>query len=426
MKRKIATLMLFVLLSYQIKAQEFSTIQTEYVTVHFEKVLDQRFAEDLALGFKTAYEEVGKELNIFPEKKFVLYLFRSRENLVKALVDMGGFTKEEADIYLKGDFPRPRGNTFYLSIDAEWHDLVFLYTQYLIEMKVGDSFKEFVWLDFGFSEYEAIDILLRKEGFSQKEKRRFSEYQNQMFVAIRDKKLLSLSELSRIEDWNAKEDSESSMLRKAESYFAVFFLLENFGIEKIQILFDEISFGGDFETSFEKVFDVSVEEFEKDFTDELEIFYKEQREMIKSKAETHLERAFEFYDSQAYSNALIFFQRARGEYLSLGENEKVEEIDAYIKECEEKEKLRVDALANFEEAKKKYLNGKYKEAKELFLQARAGFEELNYADLIRETDEWIRRCDKALENENVGFEVHLILSAFIIFFLLKRFLNERV
>ena len=243
-------------------ARGFSIFETEHATILSQPGVSDDNSRQVGNYFGIAYRVVGEDL-AYADKRPRLYVYRSEDDLFQDLV-----TTWHYDEWYKTNRAIPRMDRDY----TEWipgqrsEDIVYItheYSHRIIEQIAGISAQiNFKWFDEGLAEYEGMRALAVQSPVTVAMQR--DERINPVVSAFQNGALLRLKDITSEEQRRQLSGSKRD-LAYLESYVAMDYLVRQHGIAQVKNVLNLVGKGQSFSDAFQKVYAITVDEFEKEF-----------------------------------------------------------------------------------------------------------------------------------------------------------------
>jgi hypothetical protein len=239
-------------------------LQTAHAVVYYNRGNDEK-ARWYGEAFELGYSQVGTDLGAYPSRRFTLYLYLTREDLVAGLQQYSGFSADYANWYLRtGATPRPINYVMHVSPNFDWHNLVHEYTHTVMEEISGRVYQSIKWLDEGLAEYEAYVTVL-KTRYNQTEVSKKANAMRQVYAALDQGKIFSLGELSSDRDWSNRMGTDAGGLQYAEAWILVNYLATKYGSGKCMDILAAMKQSLSQELALQRELGTTMAQFETDF-----------------------------------------------------------------------------------------------------------------------------------------------------------------
>lgn len=244
----------------------FSMVETEHATVLAQPGVSPSRAQEVGKQFEIAYQVVAQDL-ASTEKRPRLYVYRSEDDLFQDLITnwkYGEWFKNTRAIpRMNRDYemwipPLPRGDAWFIA-----HE----YSHRIIEQiaGVGSQFN-YKWLDEGFAEYAGFRALAQLSPGEAKTK--WQAKSDLVMNAQRTAMLIHFRDMTT-EEQLVKIIERDSRLAYAQSGMAVDYLINQRGVTTVKNLLGLVGKGTLFPDAFQKTYNFTVDEFEKQFFDQV-------------------------------------------------------------------------------------------------------------------------------------------------------------
>ncbi len=247
-------------------ARGFSIVETEHAIILAQPGVSPSRAQEVGKQFEIGYQVVAESLAA-SEKRPRLYVYRAEEDLFQDLIvnwKYGEWFKNMRAIpRMNRDYemwipPLPRGDAWFIA-----HE----YSHRIIEQIAGvNSQFSYKWLDEGFAEYVGARALEKQ---SANDARIKSQAKLDLVIsAQKTSTLIHLRDMTT-EEQLVKLIERDSKLAYAQAAIVVEFLISQSGTAQIKNLLGLVGKGTPFPDAFQKTYSVTIDEFEKQFFDQV-------------------------------------------------------------------------------------------------------------------------------------------------------------
>jgi len=231
----------------------------------FYNIGDEEKAQRYGDAFDFAYATVGKNLGVYPSKRFTLYIYVTQEDLVQGLQKFSNFSPQRAAFFETSAAPGPINYIMHVPPYFSWHDITHNYVHTILEEVSGDAFRSIKWLSEGLADYLAHITVLETK-YKEDELRLGQSRIALAKKALEQGKLLSLASISTDSQWGANhENRELWKLQYAESYAVVNYLVHKYGLEKCVSILKLIKQGVTQKTAVQQALGIPLSQLEADF-----------------------------------------------------------------------------------------------------------------------------------------------------------------
>lgn len=211
-------------------------------------------------AWEYAYSEIGKMLGAYPGQKYTLYIYRTQSDLVQGLQAYSQFNQSDASFFNSFGSPRPTGNMMHISPGFDWRSVIHLHVHAMMDTIVGTNIYRLIeWLDEGWADYLAYEILLE----SELKDSATTWHQSRVSVAkkaLNENKWFKLSQISSSSDWQTTGTGLD--LAYAESYMVVSYIVSKYGADKCIAVFKHVGAGNSVIAAVEKELGVTLDQLE--------------------------------------------------------------------------------------------------------------------------------------------------------------------
>lgn len=245
------------------KEIRFASLKTKHAIIFYQDGVSKDRAYEVGDDFEIAYKVVGKDLG-YPKKRPRLYVYHSNEDGIYDLMNRWGY----------GDWVKKYGAVPHMNWNYEaWIPpnkgvdfITHEYAHRIIQQIAGFDFqKKYNLFDEGLAEYEGLKALAVKDKGLALAKER--EWLKNVLSAYKHDKLIPFKEMMTEEQWDRffEANPSSSSYMYNQCAVAICFLINQYGFDKIKKVLTIVGQGESFPNAFQKVYNLSIEEFEERF-----------------------------------------------------------------------------------------------------------------------------------------------------------------
>jgi hypothetical protein len=265
-------LLILLLGCFIVKEEGFLTLKTKHCVIFYQEGVSRDRACEVGRDFEIGYKVVGEDLG-YPKKTPKLYVYRSIDALFDDLITRRGYSAGGMKKY--PGLPAMNWNyQEWVPPKAGIRIIVHEYAHRIIQQITGfNSVQKFKWFDEGLAEYEGLKALRVKD---QKAALAIEKiWLKNVVFAYKNNTLISFKNMMTMEQWRSYSGSKwksyfgtnsiPGLINYEQSAVAVSFLINQYGFDKIKKLLIMVGKGKSFPSAFQKVYNLSIEEFEERF-----------------------------------------------------------------------------------------------------------------------------------------------------------------